>query len=543
MFSCGLDNIRTVTGKQDAMQSYEAVLKIKIDHQAGYNLVVCSYILGNTEKMKASFTKMLLVRHYDPDSDDDIEANDAYMLQIDELLEELKGRQTCAYKYILAAARLIAPVIGASFLEGYDWLIDMLNDQHYTSLAHEIEMDKAIQQLHRGNYGEAILLLKDFERKEKGLKARAATNLSFLYFLEGDISNAQKHAELAVQANSFNACALVNQANCLFSRGDLEGAKVMFLEAIEVEAECVEANYNLGLTYKKLGLFEAALTTFKKLSNWLPSNNDVLFQMGHVNEMMGNFQEAIKWLEILVTKAMHDAGVLAKLGNLYSICNDEAKALHFYNESHRTYPVNIDIVSWLGFYYVKNEVYEKAMSFFELASKIQPHEAKWQLLLASCYRKTGMYTIAFSKYKEILGKHPDNVECLRHLVHMCNSLGKREEVKEYQIRLHKAETNEQTNSRSQPMRLERVEQTAIRMDMKDISRHLFVSENSGQMLDNRTEVVCLPCSFLHGTQQSGRPSTSPSLTVTHQAKERKPAMKNEKIDDGEWELGDDFLPM
>ena len=62
------------------------------------------------------------------------------------------------------------------------------------------------------------MLLKDFEKKEKDLKACAATNLSFLYFLEGDIPNAEKHAEVAVRTNRYNAQALINQGNCLLNR-------------------------------------------------------------------------------------------------------------------------------------------------------------------------------------------------------------------------------------------------------------------------------------------------------------------------------------
>lgn len=67
-------------------------------------------------------------------------------------------------------------------------------------------------------WDQAIVLLKDFEKKEKNLKARAATNLSFLYFLEGDIPNAEKHADVAVRTNRYNAQALVNQGNCLYNR-------------------------------------------------------------------------------------------------------------------------------------------------------------------------------------------------------------------------------------------------------------------------------------------------------------------------------------
>lgn len=48
-------------------------MEIKIDHQTCYNLIVGYYVLGNTEKMRNCFTKMLLVRHYDSDSDDDNE--------------------------------------------------------------------------------------------------------------------------------------------------------------------------------------------------------------------------------------------------------------------------------------------------------------------------------------------------------------------------------------------------------------------------------------------------------------------------------------
>lgn len=93
-------------------------------------------------------------------------------------------------------------------------------------------MAKAIQYLAAKNFDQAIECLKGFERKEQHLKARAATNLSFLYFLEGDINNAEKYAEMGVQNDRYNARALVNRANCMFERGDLEGAKMACLEAV-----------------------------------------------------------------------------------------------------------------------------------------------------------------------------------------------------------------------------------------------------------------------------------------------------------------------
>ena len=41
--------------------------------------------------------------------------------------------------------------------------------------------------------------------------------------------------------------------------GHLEPAKELYLEAIGVEADCLEAIYNLGLVNKRLGALEDAL--------------------------------------------------------------------------------------------------------------------------------------------------------------------------------------------------------------------------------------------------------------------------------------------
>lgn len=73
--------------------------------------------------------------------------------------------------------------------------------------------------------------------------------------------------------------------------------------------------------------------------------------------------------------------------------------------------MNLETISWLGIYYVRNELYEKASQFFERAAQIQPKEVKWKLMVASCYRRTGSSQRALSLYEEIYAEHPDNIEC------------------------------------------------------------------------------------------------------------------------------------
>ena len=78
------------------------------------------------------------------------------------------------------------------------------------------------------------------------MKAKAATNLSFLYFLENEYAQADKYANIAVRSDRYNSKALVNKGNCLFMKGDLERAKELYLEAIGVEAECAERMWRGG---------------------------------------------------------------------------------------------------------------------------------------------------------------------------------------------------------------------------------------------------------------------------------------------------------
>merc|ERR1719316_1800040 len=142
-----------------------------------------------------------------------------------------------------------------------------MNNNGFPRIASEIEMAKASHFLRRKEFDPAITVLKKFEKKEPMLLACAATNLSFLYFLEGDIANAEKYADIGVKADRYNARALVNKGNCLFMNEEFEHAKEVFLEAIGVNASCLEAIYNLGLVNMHMGRYQEAILAFDKLQS------------------------------------------------------------------------------------------------------------------------------------------------------------------------------------------------------------------------------------------------------------------------------------
>ena len=159
---------------------------------------------------------------------------------------------------------------------GFDWVIELLRAHECSAIANEVELCKAEEFLARKNFDGAITLFKGFERKDNALKARAATNLSFLYFLEREYATADRYASKAMQHARYSAKALVNKGNCFFVNNELERAKEMFLEAIGVEADCVEAIFNLGLVNKRLEAYAEAMQAFDKLHTILPENPEAV---------------------------------------------------------------------------------------------------------------------------------------------------------------------------------------------------------------------------------------------------------------------------
>lgn len=270
--------------------------------------------------------------------------------------------------------------------------------------------------------------------------ACAATNLSFLYFLEGEHANAEKYADIAVKADRYNARALVNKGNCMFMNDEFERAKEVYLEAIGVSADCLEAIYNLGLVNMHIGRFQEALLAFDKLHSITTVNCEVMWQLGDIHEKLGNHSKAHEWFSLLITSPKGrptDPGVLARLANLFNQAGDETQAFHYHQESFRYWPVDMNVITWLGIYHVKQEMYESAIPFFERASQVEPQEMKWRLMVASCYRRMGAYPAALQLYEDIHQKHPNDIECVRYLITICKEMNKKYD--HYAMHLRKLE--------------------------------------------------------------------------------------------------------
>ncbi|KAJ3111494.1 Intraflagellar transport protein 88 [Physocladia obscura] len=433
---------------QDAITSFESIMEISPDHHTGFNLILCYFALGDRERMKKGLQKLVAIRAPSIEQNDDITAgntstgsdpiDDHEVFNEDKLREIARERQKACERFIILAAKLVAPTIELNFSTGFDTIIETIKSSPYAEISSELEIAKAIQYLKSKDFSKAIDTLKSFEKKDPKLVGTASTNLSFLYFLEGDYRHAEKYARLALTTDKYNAKAQTNLGNCYFVKEEWNKAKECYQEAVGVDALCTEATYNLGLAHKKLDEFGEAYLCFEKLHAILRNSAEVIYQIADICDKRGYLQQAMEWYNILISVVPTDPGILARLGDMFVKDGDKSQAFQYYSESYRYFPSNMDVIAWLGAYYVDCEVYEHAIQFFERATLIQPNEIKWQLMIASCFRRSGNYQQAFETYKRINMRFPENIECLRFLVRICTDLGMKE-AQEYVLKLAKAE--------------------------------------------------------------------------------------------------------
>ncbi|XP_029980606.1 intraflagellar transport protein 88 homolog isoform X1 [Sphaeramia orbicularis] len=431
----------------DAITSFEHIMSESPNIKTGFNLILCYYAIGDRDRMKKAFQKLISVPLGIDDEDKYIPSNDdatsnmvIEAIKNDKLHQMERDLKVLAEKYIMTAAKLIAPVIESSFATGFDCCVDMVKSSQYVELANDLEINKAITYLRQKDFNqvEAVETLKTFEKKDSRVKSAAATNLSFLYFLEKDYDQADRYADLAMNADRYNPAALINKGNTVFVKQDYEKAAEFYKEALRNDSSCTEALYNLGLTYKRLHRLEEALDCFLKLHAILRNSAQVMYQLGHLYELLEDPQQAIEWLMQVISVTPTDPQALAKLGELHDGEGDKSQAFQYYYDSFRYFPSNIDVIEWLGAYYIETQFCEKAIQYFERATLIQPTQVKWQLMVASCYRRSGNYQKALETYKDIHRKFPENVECLRFLVRLCTDMGLKE-VQEYATMLKKVE--------------------------------------------------------------------------------------------------------
>ncbi|UJR26463.1 hypothetical protein I4U23_007793 [Adineta vaga] len=415
----------------EAAQAYESIMQERPNYRSGLNLLLCYHALSQRDKTRRVFTDLLKIPFLSSDEDyqstvdkDDKQANLVLEATRDDRLRQFeRKRRRFAEHVIVTAAKIVGNNSDGDFVGGYEWCIEQVRNSSYLELASGLEIQKAIAYLRENNFSKAISTLKEFEKAEAKLASAAATNLSFLYFLEKDLNNAHKYADLALKTDKFNPASLTNKGNCCFAQQDYDKARYYYEEALNIDAGSVEALHNLVLTLMKSNQYQRVKDLLHKYETIQPANAQVFCLMGDVLQQTNDSEHAKSWYLQALSKYRTDGHLHRRIGEIVDMQGDKSDAIQYYFDAFRHNPCDIQTLEWLASYYIETQYPEKAVEFCAQAALVKPGEIKWHLMVASCYRRTGDYTAALEKYKWIHIHFPEDIDCIKFLVKISTDLG------------------------------------------------------------------------------------------------------------------------
>ena len=405
----------------DAIDNFTESVKFKEDMKTCMNLLLSNLAGNKIDKTKEVFNLMLEVSL---NQQKEIDPTEESKNAMDPLREYLIIRKKENNQIIVNVALNLIRYLEKEPLEAFKYIIESVKKYNMEEILNEIEMAKAMYFLKKREVEKTITILKSFENKNKNLISRVANNISFLYFVEGDYPKAETYANIAIENERYNHKALVNKGNIHFIKEDYLKAKEYYLEAIGVQSDCIEAIYNLGMVNIRMDAVYEAIQAFEKLHSICPNIPEVLYKIAKLYEYMKQYDDAIKYYSLLLMQLPNDPILLSSLGSLYYQINpkDEKTYLHYFEDSFRYFPSNFDNLTVLGFLYFKEEMYERAINFFKLASKVNPNAYTAEIHYAKCFFKLGRYPESFRAFKKIHNKYPDNKEALTFLIENARQL-------------------------------------------------------------------------------------------------------------------------
>ena len=130
-----------------AIEVYEDIMNDTPDHDVGFNLIVCLYALGEKEKMRTWFERLLMVDIPGTDEEEQEELaklekkdDDKPIGEVDPLKQYLRQKKKEALNFISSSARLVAPFIEQDIFVGYDYVCEALKAANLPEVESEMEI-------------------------------------------------------------------------------------------------------------------------------------------------------------------------------------------------------------------------------------------------------------------------------------------------------------------------------------------------------------------------------------------------------------------
>ena len=171
----------------------------------------------------------------------------------------------------------------------------------------------------------------------------------------------------------------------------------LFPSALDAYTKGLEKTSQGNLFYQKMGdlslecnNIEASLEFFKKAHEVNPTDREVLIKLATINQTYfpDNIDETIDYYNTLLEFGIDLDKIYYELGHLYLNKSDKVHAVSAFKLAQEMNPGNPYYNNSLAYAYVKAELYDDAIEYYQLAIKLNP-DAEWTSIV--CHALGAIY--------------------------------------------------------------------------------------------------------------------------------------------------------
>ena len=179
----------------------------------------------------------------------------------------------------------------------------------------------------------------------------------------------------------------------------------LFPSALDAYSKGLEKTSQGNLFYQKMGdlslecnNIEASMEFFKKAHEMNPSDRDVLIKLATISQTYfpDNVDETIDYYNTLLEFGIDLDKIYYELGHLYLNKSDKIHAVTAFKLAQEMNPENPYYNNSLAYAYVKAELYDDAIEYYQLAIKLNPDE-EWTSIV--CHALGSIYAEVKNNYE------------------------------------------------------------------------------------------------------------------------------------------------
>jgi protein O-GlcNAc transferase len=201
---------------------------------------------------------------------------------------------------------------------------------------------------------------------------------------------------------------LCNLGYAIQLKGHAKEAINYYLKALQINPNCAEAHFNLGLIYHDIGQMNDAINNYQRYLQFNPNDPDVHLNIGHALQWKGQIDHAKSHYIKALQLNPNDPQVHNNLGSIFLVTKQTNEAIAYFNKAIQLDPNLADAYYNLGNIFREQGHLTRALENYQISVNKDSNSADKYNNLGLVLKNMGRLNEAEVCFKNSLRIQPDN---------------------------------------------------------------------------------------------------------------------------------------